>query len=1111
MPNQADTNKPEAGKVPVNKGETPSAQGAISNNKDLPKDTQYEWKEPIDTTTPGDKTGTVVVTYPDGSSEEVSGVTVHVNSDADLINAQAGKTPDVPRGVEIKHGDKAPAGIVVAKDKDDKDTTFPEGTKVTWETAPDVTNNGHATGKVTVTYPDKTTDTVDVTVNVVPSDADKNDVKAADGVTTNPNKVPAAKDSVTVTDPDKKPVTDFEANWTKEPDVSKPGKSTGTVEVTYPDGSKETVEVPVTVRDANGHTQADKNDPKTPGNKVEVDDPAKLTDDEKGEVIKAVEDANKDDNGNSTLPDGTKITVGDNGDVTVTYPDKSVDTIPGNKLVDEKTDTPTPTEKTVNVVFKGVDKKYDGKPAEVTVTITDQDGKDVDVTLEAGKDYTITKQSAAKARMLLATAKPLTDAPTEVGTYHVALTEAGKQKLKDAGYTTVNETPADFTISPADTPTPTPDTKTDDEKYDPIIPGDKVKVDDPTKLTNEEKDEVVKAVEDANKDDNGDSTLPDGTKITVDNDGTTTVTYPDGTKDTIDGDQLVEKKNDADKNEPNVPGDKVKVDDPTKLTDDEKGEVVKAVEDANKDKDGNSTLPDGTKITVGDNGDVTVTYPDGSEDTIPGDKVVEGKDNGGETGDQTDAEKNNPAVPGDKVKVDDPAKLTDGEKEDVVKAVEDANKDDNGDSTLPDGTKITVGDNGDVTVTYPDGSEDTIPGDKVVEGKTDADKNELNVPSEDDKVKVDDPTKLTDGEKEEVVKAVEDANKDDNGKSTLPEGTKVTVGDNGDVTVTYPDGSKDTIPGDKVVEGKTDADKNEPNVPSEDDKVKVDDPAKLTDTEKEEVVKAVEDANKDDNGKSTLPEGTKITVGDNGDVTVTYPDGSKDTIPGDKVVEGKTDADKTDVAVPGTKVEVGDPTKLTDGEKGQVEEAIKDANPNLPDGTKITVADDGTATILYPDGSHKVIDGQDLVTKPGQTTADQVTPVVPGDKVTVTDPNHLTDAEKDQVKTNVEKANQNNFPAGTVVTIADDGTATITYPDGSVDQISAADLITKPTAAGQAGKGTGTTTTNGQGAPAGQGKADQAKTLPQTGNEQGSLLAASGLGMLLLGMLGLGGKRKKED
>ncbi|WP_302176419.1 Rib/alpha-like domain-containing protein [Limosilactobacillus ingluviei] len=855
-------------------------------------------------------------------------------SDNEKYTVETGSPVDLKHGKTIAVGDEVDPKAVVVKDSNGSPVGLPAGAKVVWTAVPNTSENGKGkTGHVKVIYgAGKESEPVDVTYNVVPSDIDKNDAKATDGLTTDLNKVPDAKGAVTVTDPDKKPVTDFEAEWAKDktPDVSKPGKSTGTVEITYPDGSKETVEVPVTVRDENGQTQADKNDPKTPGNKVEVDDPTKLTDGEKEEVKDAIKEVNPD------LPKGedgkeTEITVGDDGTATITYPDGSVDTIPGKDLVEEKTDTPTPTEKTVNVVFKGVDKKYDGKPAEVTVTITDQDGKDVDVTLEAGKDYTITKQSAAKARMLLATAKPLTDAPTEVGTYHVALTEAGKQKLKDAGYTTVNETPADFTISPADTPTPTPDTKTDDEKYDPIIPGDKVKVDDPTKLTNDEKGQVEQAVKDANKDN-----FPEGTEVTTGNDGTTVVTYPDGTKDTIDGDKLVE--------------------------------------------------PD-TK---------------------------------------TDDEKYDPIIPGDKVKVDDPTKLTNEEKDEVVKAVEDANKDDNDDSTLPDGTKITVDNDGTATVTYPDGSEDTIPGDKVVEGKTDADKNELNVPSEDDKVKVDDPTKLTDGEKEDVVKAVEDANKD-----------------------------KD--------------------------------------------------------GNSTLPDGTKITVGDNGDVTVTYPDGSKDTIPGDKVVEGKTDADKTDVTVPGTKVEVGDPTKLTDGEKGQVEEAIKDANPNLPDGTKITVADDGTATILYPDGSHKVIDGQDLVTKPGQTTADQVTPVVPGDKVTVVDPNHLTDAEKDQVKTNVEKANQNNFPAGTVVTVADDGTATITYPDGSVDQISAADLITKPTAAGQAGKGTGTTTTNGQGAPAGQGKADQAKTLPQTGNEQGSLLAASGLGMLLLGMLGLGGKRKKED
>src|SRR5699024_2917177 len=102
------------------------------------------------------------------------------------------------------------------------------------------------------------------------------------------------------------------------------------------------------------------------------------------------------------------------------------------------------------------------------------------------------------------------------------------------------------------------------------------------------------------------------------------------------------------------------------------------------------------------------------------------------------------------------------------------------------------------------------------------------------------------------------------GKSTLPEGTKVTVGDNGDVTVTYPDNSTDLITGDKVVEQKPDNEKYEPKVP--DNKVKVDDPNKLTEDEKTEVTKAVEDANKDDHGKSTLPDGTKVTVGDNGDV-----------------------------------------------------------------------------------------------------------------------------------------------------------------------------------------------------------------------------------------------------
>ncbi|PNZ30162.1 hypothetical protein CD122_00880, partial [Staphylococcus rostri] len=43
-------------------------------------------------------------------------------------------------------------------------------------------------------------------------------------------------------------------------DTDKPGEYTGKVEVTYPDGSKDTVDVPVTVTEK-AKTQAEQNDP----------------------------------------------------------------------------------------------------------------------------------------------------------------------------------------------------------------------------------------------------------------------------------------------------------------------------------------------------------------------------------------------------------------------------------------------------------------------------------------------------------------------------------------------------------------------------------------------------------------------------------------------------------------------------------------------------------------------------------------------------------------------------------------------------------------------------------------------------------------------------------
>ena len=252
------------------------------------------------------------------------------------------------------------------------------------------------------------------------------------------------------------------------------------------------------------------------------------------------------------------------------------------------------------------------------------------------------------------------------------------------------------------------------------------------------------------------------------------------------------------------------------------------------------------------------------------------------------------------------------------------------------------------------------------------------------------------------------------------------------------------------------------------------------------------------------------------------------------MVSPATDAEKITPNVPGDKVTVKDPSHLTEGEKDQVKTNVTNANKDkFPAGTEVTVGDDGTTTVTYPDQSTDTIKGGDLVSP--ATDAEKITPNVPGDKVTVKDPSHLTEGEKDQVKTNVTNANKDKFPAGTEVTVGDDGTTTVTYPDQSTDTIKGGDLIIGAKGEGISGNkhdsnsssvsnGTISNTDdetsgdtvnnaesmNGNTAKSGS-KNNSLKTLPQTGN--GANEKASALGFLFAGLasiFSLAGRRKKK-
>ena len=881
--------------------------------------------------------------------------------------------------------------------------------------APTATTPGTYTKTVVVTYPEhynQTPQEVTITFEVKGNEASEIQEPAKTPVQNLTNLTEDEKDKV------KKAI-----------EAANPGKvanvvvgNDGTATVTFNDGSEATLTPEKTVEKAT----KDADGVKVP-DVTRVVNPNNLTEDEKAKVIEEVKKAN---------PKADKVEVGNDGTATVTFKDGSVATLTPDKTVKKVDDTSKaadeikePTKTPVGNPYKLTDeekakvieevKKANPKAKDVEVsdngatTVTFNDGSVGKLTQE----QTIKEPDARNIQNPAVTAvqNPSNLTQPEKDKVKKAIEEANPGKV--ANVVVGNDGTATVTFKDGSKATLTPDktVKKATKDADGIVNPVKTPVENPSNLTEDEKDKVKKAIEEANP--------GKVANVVVGNDGTATVTFNDGSEATLTPEKTVEKATkDADGIVNPV---KTPVENPSNLTEAEKGKVKKAIEEANPGKVANvEVTPDGT---------ATVTFKDGTVATLTPDKTVK----------KADSDPVKPEVPGtinipgNKVSVDNTGSLT---PEEIAKVKEEVGK-------VNPGKTVVVDAKGNATVTDPKTNLVlVIPAEELVKPKeqpkptptptpvTPSDKFEVTVPTV--KVPVVDAKNLTPAEQAAVKTKVEESNP----------GKTVVVDAKGNATVTDPNDPTATpaiIPGDNLVVETEKAEEAKPatpvvvNVPG--NKVPVDNTGSLT---PEEIAKVKEEVGKVNPGKT-------VVVDAKGNATVTDPTtGKVVVVPGASLVEQKvtptptpTPKQSDSIVVPSLTI-VMDPTNLTQSEKVKVENEVKKSNPTA---TKVEVGNDGTTVVTFKDGSTATLTPSQTIQKTVVETKDSDKVKYPSVATPVADVTNLTGDEKAKVEEEVKKSN----PTATKVEVGDDGTTTVTFPDGSTAVIpGAATVVTKDNGGG---------------------------------------------------------------